>query len=100
MAAHQEAVSTISGRVRTFHKEKLPFRIYHGSTNSTRTLAFQRDRIIDTSKLTHVLEVNKARRTALVEPNVAMDQLVNATLPHGLVPRVVMEVRSSHPREE
>lgn len=47
--------------------------------------------MIDTSKLTRVLEVDVERKTVLVEPNVPMDQLVEATLPHGLIPPVVME---------
>jgi delta24-sterol reductase len=41
--------------------------------------------------LSHVLSVNKEEKTCLVEPNVPMDRLVEATLEHGLVPPVVME---------
>lgn len=48
-------------------------------------------RAVDISTLRHVLAVDTAKRTVLVEPNVAMDSLVEATLPHGLVPPVVME---------
>lgn len=48
-------------------------------------------RAIDISALRHVLSVDVARKTMLVEPNVAMDGLVEATLPHGLVPPIVME---------
>jgi FAD/FMN-containing dehydrogenase len=77
--------------VRQFHARKAPFRIYHGSTNSTRPLAFRRDQMIDLSDFSHVLKVDRDARTVLVEPNVPMDQLVEATLEHGLVPPVVME---------
>jgi FAD/FMN-containing dehydrogenase len=37
------------------------------------------------------LKVDKQKMVALVEPNVSMDSLVNATLAHGLLPPVVME---------
>lgn len=47
--------------------------------------------MVDTSGLNHVLKVDPERKTVLVEPNVPMDALVEATLLHGLVPPVVME---------
>jgi Delta24-sterol reductase len=47
--------------------------------------------MIDTSGLSHVLSVDVNSKTALVEPNVPMDSLVEATLRYGLVPPVVME---------
>lgn len=47
--------------------------------------------MINTSKLSHVLHVDTETKTALVEPNVPMDALVEATLQHGLIPPVVME---------
>jgi delta24-sterol reductase len=47
--------------------------------------------MVDTSGMVNVLKVDTASRTALVEPNVPMDSLVEATLRHGLVPPVVME---------
>jgi FAD/FMN-containing dehydrogenase len=46
---------------------------------------------LDISSLSNVLKVDAKARTALVEPNVPMDRLVEATLRHGLVPPVVME---------
>lgn len=91
MDAHQELVDEITSRVRAFHSGGTPFRIYHGSTNSTRKSNFRRDRVVDTSKLSRVLKVDTASKTALVEPNVPMDALVEATLKHGLLPPVVME---------
>ncbi|SLM35786.1 fad-binding protein [Lasallia pustulata] len=47
--------------------------------------------MIDVSGLSHVLEVDTESKTVLVEPNVPMDQLVEATLKYGLIPPVVME---------
>jgi Delta24-sterol reductase len=47
--------------------------------------------MIDTSKLNNVLSVNSDTKTTLVEPNVPMDKLVEATFQYGFVPPVVME---------
>ena len=91
MERHDEAVRVIASSVSDFYSRKVPFRIYHGSTNSTRPLSFGRDEIIDTSKLCNVVHVDEQSSTALVEPNVPMDALVGATLAYGLVPPVVME---------
>ncbi|KAI1489095.1 hypothetical protein F5X96DRAFT_29373 [Biscogniauxia mediterranea] len=91
MEEHDAAVSAIAERLKHFYARREPFRVYHGSTNSTRAVHKDRDKIVDTSRLNHVLGVDKDKKTALVEPNVPMDQLVAATLAHGLVPLVVME---------
>lgn len=91
MDAHRIAVDAIATNVRSFYDRQEVFRIYHGSTNSTRQSQYRRDNIIDTSKLTSVLLIDCEKKTALVEPNVPMDSLVKATLSYGLVPPVVME---------
>ena len=89
MEEHNQTVSSISAKVRDFYERKEKFRIFHGSTNSTRSKPSRN--LVDTSSLSRVLEVDKERKTCLVEPNVSMDRLVEATLKHGLVPPVVME---------
>lgn len=94
MEAHNAAVQTISARVAHFHTTKQPFRNYHGTSLSTRPSHRTAANIVDTSSLHHVLSVDTTTRTAMVEPNVAMDALVEATLAKGLVPRVVMEFPS------
>ena len=91
MESHNDAVKTIAAQVRIFNERKEPFRIYHGSTNSTRPSRRQRDQMVDISSLNHVLQVDTQAKFALVEPNVPMDALVGATIRHGLVPPVVME---------
>lgn len=88
---HNKAVAVIAANVRQFYDRKEKFRIFHGSTNSTRPLDLQRDKVIDLSQLNSVLEVNTKARTVLVEPNVPMDRLVETTMKYGLVPPVVME---------
>ena len=91
MDRHNKEVDEIAANVRRFYEQKEKFRIYHGSTNSTRRSAIQRNKVLDTSRLSHVLNVDTEARTALVEPNVPMDRLVEETLKYGLVPPVVME---------
>ncbi|SPO02665.1 probable FAD-binding protein DIMINUTO [Cephalotrichum gorgonifer] len=91
MERHAKAVAKISGVVKQFFDKKVPYRINHGSTNSTRPLRRDQVATVDIGSLRNVLEVNRARRTALVEPNVPMDRLVEATLAEGLVPPIVME---------
>jgi delta24-sterol reductase len=94
MEAHAEAVIAIAKSIRLFHASQRPFRVYHGSTNSTRASHRRADNTVDTSGLNHVLQVDRAKKTALVEPNVPMDALVEATLREGLVPLIVMEFPS------
>ncbi|PWI68868.1 hypothetical protein PCL_01253 [Purpureocillium lilacinum] len=91
MERHKQAVGAIAAAVRGFFERKEPYRIFHGSTNSTRPRPSPSARIVDISALSHVVSVDRAARTALVEPNVPMDRLVEATLRDGLVPPVVME---------
>jgi Delta24-sterol reductase len=91
MNAHNALVAEIASQIRSFYTRKLPFRISHGSTNSTRHNILNRTRTVDISKLQNVLSIDTTKQTCLVEPNVPMDALVAATLKYGLVPPVVME---------
>jgi Delta24-sterol reductase len=88
---HDAAVSRISREVANFHARKVPFRIFHGNTNSTRLSERTRSATVDISRLSHVISVSTSKQTCLVEPNVPMDKLVEATLRHGLIPPVVPE---------
>jgi delta24-sterol reductase len=90
MEQHDKTVEAISAVVRQYYERKEKFRIFHGSTNSTRKSTLKRN-LVDTSSLRHVLKVDIEKKTCLVEPNVSMDRLVEATLKYGLVPPVVME---------
>lgn len=93
MDRHNTAVKAIASQVQRFHAQQRPFRIYHGSTNSTRQSQHGPDNTISTADLINVLDINPSKQTALVEPNVPMDALVQATTANGynLVPLVVME---------
>jgi FAD/FMN-containing dehydrogenase len=89
--AHVQAVQQVSHRVGEFHAAKVPFRIYHGSTNSTRTSPYRQDNIIDISHMKNVLAIDIEHQIVYAEPNVPMDRLVEQTLKHNLLPPVVME---------
>lgn len=91
LSQHKAAVSRVSDQIANFHARNVPFRIFHGNTNSTRPSVRTRDATVDTSALNHVISVSPSTQTCLVEPNVPMDRLVAATLPHGLVPPVIPE---------
>jgi delta24-sterol reductase len=91
MDLHHSAVSSLAHRIAFFHAEKKPFRIYHDSTNSTRSTTFSDANSIDTSGLKTVISVDPQARTCLVESNVPMDAVVAATIPFRLIPPVVPE---------
>ena len=91
MRSHQKIVENVVARIKSFHARREPFRIQHGSTNSTRHGLQARGNTVDISELKRVLSVDAQSKTALVEPNVPMDRLVECTLRHGLIPPVVME---------
>ncbi len=66
-------------------------RFYHGGTNSTRSQEYKQYYSVDISALNEVLAIDSGSRYALVEPNVPMDKLTEATLKYGLIPPVVPE---------
>ncbi len=88
---HDSDVAAIASKVKDLYSRKVPFRVFHGSTNSTRILSFKHSEMVDVSNLDNVLAIRPDSMTADVEPNVPMDKLVFATLQYGLVPAVVME---------
>jgi delta24-sterol reductase len=92
MDTHQKQVELISNQIRHHYERGEKFRISHGSTNSTRpSTTKRRGNLVHIEHLSNVLNVDKETKTIVVEPNVPMDRLVEATLKHGLIPPVVME---------
>ena len=73
--SHSRAVDSISASIRSFYERKEKFRIFHGSTNSTRH-ASKGSKLVNTSSLSHVLEVDPRTRTAKVESSVPEDRVV------------------------
>lgn len=91
MDRHASEVALISSTITQFYQARTPFRVYHGSTNSTRPSGKTRANTVDTSRLNNVLSVDPSSLIAIVEPNVPMDKLVQETVKHGVVPPVIME---------
>src|SRR3954466_8003418 len=54
----------------------------------------QRDSKVDVGDLTEILEIDPVRRICVAESGVTFVDLVAATLPHGLVPIVVPELKT------
>lgn len=91
MEDHSKHVHNVALEVRRFFEIGESYRVFHGSSNSTRPRHGPQQNMVDISILSNVLQVDAENYVALVEPNVPMDRLVEATLAHGLVPPVVME---------
>lgn len=93
MATHKKKVKKIALQIKTLRKEnnKKTIRFTHGSTNSTRVQDKSASHIIDISNLDEIISIDKKNKTAVVEPNVPMDKLVDYCLQFGLLPKVVME---------
>ena len=88
---HNLLAEEVRSQIKSFYLAKKPAKIYHGGTNSTRPFDFKKGEVVDVSKLNNVLEINSEERYALVESNVSMRKLVEATLKYNLIPPVVME---------
>lgn len=93
LADHKKAVERIQEQVKYFHDNKKHFRVYHGSTSSTRPLSFQRDSIVDTSDMGRLFPVDKETMTVKAEPKVPMDMLAAHCLKEGVIPKIVMEFK-------
>lgn len=93
LQAHRLRTERVASQVRTLHERKEPFRISHGGTNSTRRKNNESN-TVSTSDFSNILNIDREKYVALVEPNVSMEQIVDATLPLGLVPPVVMDFPS------
>jgi len=90
---HKKAVERIQEQVKYFHDNKKHFRVYHGSTSSTRPMVFKRDSIVDTSDLGRLFPVDKETMTVKAEPKVPMDVLAAHCLKEGVIPKIVMEFK-------
>ena len=91
MTRHQGKVSEIARQVSEASRLKKQVRVFHGFSHTTREVTFAGVQRIDMSSLNEVLEVNKDKKYAVVEPSVTMDKLVSETLKKGLIPLVVPE---------
>ena len=93
MEEHKAAVLRIQDRVKHFHDNKKQFRVYHGSTSSTRPMSFTRDQVVDTSDMDRLFPVDLETMTVKAEPKVPMDALAAHCLKQGVIPKIVMEFK-------
>ena len=91
LETHKQEVDRIAVQVQQFYNFKQRFRVYHGSSNSTRPPAKATTNLIDTRHLDRILRIDRNNKIAVVESNVPMDALLEQTLKHGLMPLVVTE---------
>jgi hypothetical protein len=88
---HSLVVKDVQRQVSDFFALKKKARIFHGGTNSTRSRNLDHSRLINISQLNKIIEINVGKEYVLVESNVALEQLVDATLKLGFLPPVVSE---------
>jgi len=71
-----------------------PVRLAKRTTNLFRARAATQAPGLDVSGLDGVIEVNPGTRTAEVQGMCTYEDLVDATLPHGMIPLVVPQLRT------
>lgn len=91
LAAHSREVEGVQKQVSGFFAHKKQARIFHGGTNSTRSREVDLSKSIDIRRLSNIIEINTDKRYVLVEPNVSLERLVDATLALGFIPPVISE---------
>ncbi|MEK7165185.1 MAG: FAD-binding protein [Patescibacteria group bacterium] len=89
---HYKDLQIIQERMKYFFARKQKVNIYHGSTNSTRAQVFNKENLVDVSRFDRIIEINSEKQYVVVEPNVPMDKLIDATLQYNLVSPVVTEL--------
>lgn len=91
LADHKAVVETVAKDVVRFHASSTPFRINHGSTNSTRVRDPKETPQLNIAHLRNIISIDEESQTAWVEPNVPLDALLIETLKVRLMPKTVME---------
>ena len=92
-AQHREAVDRLSASYAAI-PAGATVRLAKQTTNLFRARPATTTPGLDVSGLTGVLEVDPVARTAVVQGMCTYEDLVDATLPHGLVPLVVPQLRT------
>jgi delta24-sterol reductase len=88
---HQNKVARLQEEVRGFYDTKTQVKIFHGSTNSTRSQKMSSGQYVNVSDFDEIIEINTQENYAIVEANVSLDTLLKETLKYRLIPLVVSE---------
>ena len=92
-AAHDAAVRRLQSSYTAIPKGQ-PVRLVKTTTNLFRVRSASSAPGLDVSGLDGVIEVDAAQRVAEVQGMCTYEDLVDATLPHGLIPLVVPQLRT------
>ena len=92
-AEHERAVERLRASYAALPPQA-PVRLAKRTSNLFRPRAATSAPGLDVSGLTGVIEVDPVARTAEVQGMCTYEHLVDATLPHGLVPKVVPQLRT------
>ena len=90
-AAHRTRVSAMASALADSDG---PVRLRKSTSNLFRTRDFAERTELDAATLNHVIEIDTAAGFAEVEGMTTYADLVDATLPHGLAPTIVPELKS------
>jgi FAD/FMN-containing dehydrogenase len=90
---HRQRIARLAEQLRTLPPDA-PVRLAKRTSNLFRTRAKTPAPGLDVSGFQHVLDVDPQRRVADVEGMVTYEKLVDATLPHGLMPLVVPQLKT------
>jgi FAD/FMN-containing dehydrogenase len=93
MAAHRQRIERLRDQLRAL-PPGAPVRLAKRTSNLFRTRSRTDAPGLDVSGFQHVLGVDPVTRTAEVEGMVTYEKLVEATLPHGLMPLVVPQLKT------
>ena len=91
MEDHNSAVGDIAACMAKFYDGQERFEVCHESANSIFSSQRSHENVVNMSNLKNTLKINSEKQTVLVEPNISMERLIEATLKHGLIPPVVIE---------
>jgi Delta24-sterol reductase len=93
---HAKRVSQLQEVIRHGSKGQKTLCLHYGKahSNTTRSKSYKKGSLhLPCGALNHILSIDVAKKQIKVEPRVTMDRLVDATLPHGLLPLVIPEFK-------
>lgn len=92
--AHAEKVAKIQDQMRSLRSFPISLNYSSNHSNTTRSKSYKKgSEHLDLRQLCDIIQIDSEKRIAIVEPRVTMEQLVKATLAHGLIPPVVPEFK-------
>ena len=73
---HIKIIANLVEKMRDFYKKKQSFCVYYNSINTTHSMIFKSDEIVDTSQLTRILKIDTREMTTLIKLNMFMNMLI------------------------